>query len=506
MNRLYINKDWSSLKKLLFLNAASGGATSKTETLSGSIVTFSTTKAVPLIDCKADINPVQTGSGDPSPENVRPITGWTGAKVTRTGKNLLFTNCKTMTSNGVTFTPIGNGSSFIVDGTATTNIGLTLNTGAIAPQKLYKGQTYTLSGGHWSNTGVAYVQLVYKGDETGSIISIVSVNDTSTRTLTENASLQGVFIIFVAGNTFTNDLVEPQFEISSTATTFEPYTGQTVDVQFPAMGKNLLPIGSVTLPSENYWLNYNPDTPLPAGTYTLSVTVSVTGGMTFNVRDKDGNTQNSKSFAVTANQQTAVTVTASKPIYNVGGYYNKAGTVSDIQLEPGSTATSYEPFTNTVYGGTLDVITGELVVDRRIVTANEINSSENSKISPADTSHGIWVYRVDNAEETLAGITNEKLLCNILPTSYQNYLYNASNGGRIGCAIWWSKQLGIATNDITVNDISLFKQWCVDNNIVLIYPLATPLVYHLTPQEITALSGDNTIWADTGDITVTFRK
>lgn len=33
------------------------------------------------------IAPVQAGSGDPSPSNVRPISGWTGAKLTRTGEN-----------------------------------------------------------------------------------------------------------------------------------------------------------------------------------------------------------------------------------------------------------------------------------------------------------------------------------------------------------------------------------------------------------------------------------
>ena len=35
-----------------------------------------------------NIDTVQTGSGDPSPENVRPLTGWTGATVTVCGKNL----------------------------------------------------------------------------------------------------------------------------------------------------------------------------------------------------------------------------------------------------------------------------------------------------------------------------------------------------------------------------------------------------------------------------------
>ena len=37
----------------------------------------------------AMIEPVQSGTGDPSPDNVRPISGWTGANITRTGKNLL---------------------------------------------------------------------------------------------------------------------------------------------------------------------------------------------------------------------------------------------------------------------------------------------------------------------------------------------------------------------------------------------------------------------------------
>ncbi len=37
---------------------------------------------------KVSIEPVQAGSGDPSPDNVRAISGFTGAKVTRCGKNL----------------------------------------------------------------------------------------------------------------------------------------------------------------------------------------------------------------------------------------------------------------------------------------------------------------------------------------------------------------------------------------------------------------------------------
>ena len=61
-----------------------------TDTASGSIASFPDgADSIPMKDVLVHIEPVQAGSGDPSPDNVRPITGWTGAKVTRTGKNLL---------------------------------------------------------------------------------------------------------------------------------------------------------------------------------------------------------------------------------------------------------------------------------------------------------------------------------------------------------------------------------------------------------------------------------
>ena len=50
---------------------------------------FVTDVPAPLKGCKVYFNPVQEGTGDPSPTNVRPISGWSGCTVSRTGKNLL---------------------------------------------------------------------------------------------------------------------------------------------------------------------------------------------------------------------------------------------------------------------------------------------------------------------------------------------------------------------------------------------------------------------------------
>ena len=56
------------------------------DTASGSIASFPDgADNIPLKSCIVQIEPVQSGSGDPSPDNVRPITGWTGCEVKHSG-------------------------------------------------------------------------------------------------------------------------------------------------------------------------------------------------------------------------------------------------------------------------------------------------------------------------------------------------------------------------------------------------------------------------------------
>lgn len=58
-------------------------------TVSGDIASFRTPSRVPIESLKIHFLPKQEGSGDPSPTNIRPITGWTGLNGRRSGKNLL---------------------------------------------------------------------------------------------------------------------------------------------------------------------------------------------------------------------------------------------------------------------------------------------------------------------------------------------------------------------------------------------------------------------------------
>ena len=59
------------------------------KTVTGSLIHLTDALASPVQALSVAIEPLQEGSGDPSPDNVRPITGWTGCNIYHRGKNLL---------------------------------------------------------------------------------------------------------------------------------------------------------------------------------------------------------------------------------------------------------------------------------------------------------------------------------------------------------------------------------------------------------------------------------
>jgi len=69
---------------------------------------------IPMKSVIAHIEPVQSGSGDPSPDNVRPISGFTGATVVCTNKNLCKVMSDTSFSDGLTVTVQEDGGLKIV--------------------------------------------------------------------------------------------------------------------------------------------------------------------------------------------------------------------------------------------------------------------------------------------------------------------------------------------------------------------------------------------------------
>lgn len=79
-------------------------------------------------ECKSlvlTLEPIQSGSGTPSPANPRPITGRTQSKATRTNRNVLPFINETKTAANVKVEPAGNGR-YNFTGTSTGNVALQL--------------------------------------------------------------------------------------------------------------------------------------------------------------------------------------------------------------------------------------------------------------------------------------------------------------------------------------------------------------------------------------------
>lgn len=77
------------LKRLIFTKAVSSGNAELTEeTATGNPAIFVTDVKRPFKQCLCTFAPTQAGTGEPTPENIRPITGYTGLTVYRSGEDV----------------------------------------------------------------------------------------------------------------------------------------------------------------------------------------------------------------------------------------------------------------------------------------------------------------------------------------------------------------------------------------------------------------------------------
>ncbi len=186
-----------------------------TGTASGAVASFDDgANNEPLEDLQIAIEPVQAGTGDPSPDNVRPISGWTGCKVTRTGKNLLdlsilrqgsFDN--TVSQSNVSF------DEFL---------------------PIVGGLQYVWSSA-FSNISGRYIRC-YDATKTpvGTGIALYGVG-AKTFTVPENACYFRA-MWYISGGIQPADITEDQIELGSSATAYEPYQGQTYSITFGDAG------------------------------------------------------------------------------------------------------------------------------------------------------------------------------------------------------------------------------------------------------------------------------
>ena len=325
------------------------------ETVTGKIASFSDgCVGMPMKSIVAEITPVQSGSGDPSPTNIRPISGRTGLTVTRCGKNL-FDTSTLFRVNDNTFR---SGFFYLPSG------------------------TYTFS----------------------------------------RPSADNLYYWFVRG-------------VESEA--------------------------------------YSPFTDLTTG----------------------GTNQSSGSFTLANGSLVYI------EFYMGSGIAD--GAIKNIQIEGGTSATAYTPYTcteipitwesiaGTVYGGTLDVVSGVLTVDRALIT---IDGTENIRNNGRTTIAQRAIINISGKASGISNMQSDKFAV-------------TATADAVG------KMIGRAASDLvefflpldgTADTAASCKQWFANNNTQLVYELATPQTYQLTPTEVRTLLGENLVYSDADDVTVNY--
>ena len=173
--------------------------------------------------------PIQTGTGEPSPSNVRPISGRTTLSGARTGKNLIKALYEGRTNAGVTYTIDENGV-ISMSGTATGSSYAAPNLSSdYTKMQFFKAGTYTLSGGISSNIRL-YFGGVYAD---GSVLT--GIGDDRGNGLTYTF-LKDFYIypqiVVMSGTDTSGVVVKPMLVTGSTAADYEPYNGRNISVNW----------------------------------------------------------------------------------------------------------------------------------------------------------------------------------------------------------------------------------------------------------------------------------
>lgn len=205
----------------------------------GAISTVNDAAPLPLNALKVSIEAVQSGSGDPSPSNIRPIHGWDSGEINIESKNainLTFSN-DTDSVAGLTFTHTA--SSFSLSGTAAGGYKI-FNISDLPKLKI--GATYTFSVRTTGTKARCLVSInLYKNTGSTTVTSKslrVNIDDDNllyTDFVVNEVYTRATFVIEgVQANTVFDCNVDVQIEAGSSPTAFTPYVnGTTTTLNFP---------------------------------------------------------------------------------------------------------------------------------------------------------------------------------------------------------------------------------------------------------------------------------
>lgn len=489
------------LIKRLRLAAAMGGDITKTVSGSPAHITDALAKAA--LSVLVNITPIQPGSGDPAPDNVRPISGLTGLSVYRRSANLLnaatnitgkYIGYNGSISNGddaqyTDLIPVKSGELYVCSLVSGRNSGNNRWLGYNENGTWVKQLAYISASGQQGNklvmaatidSGISYVRLSYGITDTEAMVCAFSkeISWEGYHPVARYSSQK----VSIDQSTVIQSPYTAQSNNTGPAVLFEVEQGKVYGVISTVTADNSFGLRATFYSSKDDVNN------VAKGIWSTSISEQSRGfvpvsGAAYAVISCTG--AKGTTFTFDAN---SIKVYCGEADYQPYGYDEYP---CDWSTQAG-----------TVYGGTLDVVTGQLTVDWAAVTYNGTESW--TKATGQNAFYVELNTMVRPADKTYIG----KIICDKLQTCIGSSIsdfVSAENGvtGYIGDGYLGQNWLYAKADGATT--AAAFKAWLADNPIQVVYNLATPLTYQLTPQEVQMLLGENYVWSSSGDtVSVTY--
>lgn len=415
--------------------------------------------------------PYVGGTSAPNPEFPQPISVVTGENVVKIeGKNLFDKNNAT-NNTGLVW---ASGNTFAENKSVASGFISVMPT-----------QTYTIShfaGIFFYDANKVYLGALQNDNETiaksqGNSVKIFTVPNISEIAYARLALRTGLN----GGVDMTQQDI--MLELGSTATAYEPYQGQEFEVN---LGKNLWNLASsfTNSTSETIWALGDTAVSIPAGTYTFSCNSTTTSNNGFIYKYAD-NVLNSVSFVNKA------TITFTEEVKKVALRLSANTTISNLQLEKGSTATEYAPYFTPIelakignYHDRIYKEDGKWYIEKQVgkvvLDGTETWTTASTNISG----------RVRTRTTAIASLVKRPASGNVAGDATSDHFVIATSGrnweGDQSFCIETNGNMSFYADGTQTQSVSNWTTWLASNPTTVYYALATPTTTEITNEALIA--------------------
>lgn len=447
---------------------------------SGTIASFNDgADDVPIVNGVFNITATQAGTGDPSPNNNRVISGFTGMTIYKTGANVWDEQMET----GSIDSSNGQNVSYGTDRMRSKNYI------AVKPNSTY----------YFCSVNSVGCQ-IFKYDKNKTYLGVLSSNINISISIPSDC----YYIRFrTADNYGTSYNTDFSINYPSTDTSYHPYIAVNIwDEQWEfgsisTVDGSKVAADSTIRTKNNIYVKQNTKISIVKGTgFPFYILFYDTNGIAIQYVQQTGDVAAyNMSAVIDANATNATFTTPSNTAYILIRFNSMTSYSGGISVSYPSIAVDWTDEAGIVYNGMLNTTTGELTATWAGVVLDE-NSGTWQFQSAFQQGYVSDVLQDAPAKYEYRTVSH---LCDKLKPVSNNSRGN--NLGNFSSLISSGLGVGLSCSAESLED---FITWITNNPVTFVYELETPITYQLSPIEIKTLLGVNNIFCDTGNTSVNY--